>query len=203
MKVYSGMLLRSQSGRHLEPVPKLTKSFRNNLKKFNDWLIKQYYEEIVFLGGDSHNQYLRFECNDKKKLSNADRAIIYFYLFGTPTGFLPCNIVHKYPKAEQQKQAKAINSLLATLEFLDEGTIAYGSVKESLRKMYYTILLENEMGSSDLVEKCRINDETEFDSIVNAEIVNKPRLDLGFKVFKLVGAGCEMETATKQLAMSI
>ena len=88
LKIGTGDLFRSRSGRELSPAPKIDTStegrLRNSLKRLQRWLLEEAKKEAEYSGNDLER--ISLKVIDLKNLSQGDLDTINLILFGDPDG---------------------------------------------------------------------------------------------------------------------
>lgn len=125
LKIGSGDILRSQSGREMSPAPNIdaTTSGRatNSIKRMNAWLHSEAIKEIDarpagrrdILGNDAEKAQLRTVLDgiDPKKATQSDQDTLNDIVFGSPEGATEANLVRRRgEKPSARKAAKAAGS---------------------------------------------------------------------------------------------
>ena len=165
LKLQTGSVLKSKSGRELSPVPKVdgtsSRKAANSLKRIDAWLHAEALNEaessppakqdpmLKALGekGDTHAVALLKGINPKK-FSNADRATVNLLLFGDQDGPTAAHLV------SEPEGAKKLTKKLSKAKLPAEAT--------KLKELTHKQLMTSMEAATALLNLCRENKPDEF-----------------------------------------
>ena len=191
-----GRLLRSESGRPLDPYPKWTKGKAYcSDRAHKKWLQKQANDELAYLAPPSGVFFWFAGC---KTLSDPDMYNASILLFGPPLGEpMPWHFV-RTPEERAEKRAKDERSFDAMIELLDNmepDTSSWRDMRRSSKNLLGVMIFEDEFD-----RRWRERDKgylwpdpsSEPDEFMTSgpdrpgfERDKKSGLDIGFQVFKI------------------
>lgn len=196
MIIKSGLLLRSELGRPLDPIPKFTKSNRSNDKKMKLWFLKQHNDELDYIGTPYPFLYSKFE--DRKKMTETDCGDACMLLFGSACGPLEWHRITKNAEKERARDIKTIRDIEQSISHFEIGHDTHTQLLRMIKIMYGTLLMEDELD-----RRWREKDKTRFKPLHNIDAfknssVHIPavtdgdfKLDVGFQVWKVCDAATQ------------
>jgi len=184
-----GALLRSDSGRPLDPVPKGSKKNKSpgpSDRAVKKWLQKQANDELAYINPTQQPIWFHGVNN----LTNESLRDGHVFLFGHEFTTAPWHLIHHNPTEKRANDLATLQEMESILAHMEKKTRQYEMMSDQIKGLLGTMLFEDEL-TRRWEQKDKSHVKPLRPSIALFETIgpetNKslPGLDIGFQVWKI------------------